>query len=169
MIQVLRVVHIYLGVFWVGSVLFMAAFLMPSARAIGPAAGPMMNQLTQVRSIGKWLMLMGTLTIISGFWMYYIDSMGFSSEWLKTNTAKVFGLGGVFALITWVIGLTGNAPTANKLGKIMGQVAASGAPPTPEVMKEIQALQMKLGKLVVITAITLSIATLCMALARYIG
>ena len=40
--HVLRIAHIVTGAFWVGTVIFLAAFLLPSLRAAGPAAGPVM-------------------------------------------------------------------------------------------------------------------------------
>ena len=38
-ILLLRVLHIVGGVFWVGTAVFIAAFLGPSLRAAGPAGG----------------------------------------------------------------------------------------------------------------------------------
>ena len=40
LLYVLRILHIAVGVFWVGSVVFLSAFLTPSIRAAGPAGRP---------------------------------------------------------------------------------------------------------------------------------
>ena len=42
---VLRIVHILAGVFWVGAVFTTILFLQPTARDVGPAAGPFMAHL----------------------------------------------------------------------------------------------------------------------------
>lgn len=44
-ILVLRLVHVLGGVFWLGSGLFTAFFLMPALATAGPAAGPLMGAL----------------------------------------------------------------------------------------------------------------------------
>ena len=54
-ITLLRVLHIVGGAFWVGTAVFIAAFLGPSLRAAGPAAGPIMSYLTQVRRLPIWM------------------------------------------------------------------------------------------------------------------
>ncbi len=61
-IILLRLIHILSGVFWVGSVLFVARFLLPTLRAVGPAGGPVMQQLTQVRKLPSFMMVVAILT-----------------------------------------------------------------------------------------------------------
>jgi uncharacterized membrane protein len=38
-IALFRLVHIVAGVFWVGGVVFLTGFLLPTLRVVGPAAG----------------------------------------------------------------------------------------------------------------------------------
>jgi len=51
---VFRVIHILLAIAWGGTVFLLVFFLQPSAKAIGPAAGPFMRELlgTRKRSTG---------------------------------------------------------------------------------------------------------------------
>src|SRR5262245_317989 len=49
MILVLRFLHIVSGIFWVGGSLFAARFLIPSLKAAGPAAGPVLAELGKRR------------------------------------------------------------------------------------------------------------------------
>jgi len=49
MILVLRFLHIVAGVFWVGGSLFATRFIMPSLKAAGPAAGPVLAELGKRR------------------------------------------------------------------------------------------------------------------------
>src|SRR5512132_1177730 len=48
LLYALRFTHIVVGVFWVGTIVFVAFYLLPTMRAVGPAAGPVMQELTQV-------------------------------------------------------------------------------------------------------------------------
>lgn len=168
MIHLLRTIHIVTGVIWVGGVFFMAVFLLPSARALGPAAGPMMNQLTQVRQFPKWLLLTGALTIIAGFWLYWQASVMAGTQWMASGPAKVYGLGAVFSVVAWFIGMTMTAPLARRLGALGARIATSGAPPTVDDASQMAAMQARLGLLASIVVTLLLLATATMAVARYV-
>ena len=75
-LYVLRVLHIVVGVFWVGSVVFLSLFLTPSIRAAGPAGGAVMQQLMGARR-PRWSMGAAIVTLLSGFGLYWRDSGGF--------------------------------------------------------------------------------------------
>lgn len=162
-----RLVHILTGIFWVGSMLFMARFLFPAARALGPAAGPVMDHLTRVRKLPQFLMGLAFLTVLSGLGLYWHDSMGFAGVWMRTPTGMTFGTGGLLAIIAVVIGLTVNAPTAKRLGELMAQVHGQGGPPTPAQAAEMNRLQTRIGIALQVVALLTVLATLAMAVARY--
>jgi len=164
----LRLVHILSGVFWVGGFLLFARFIFPSARALGPAAGPFMEQLVGVRKLPNALISCGVLTILSGIGLYAHDSAGFRSEWMSSSTGTVFGLGALMAITALVIGVTVNAPVARRLSALSGQVQSQGGPPTPEQAGEMQRLQQRLGAVVPVVMVLLLLATVAMALARYV-
>ncbi|MEQ1693153.1 MAG: hypothetical protein ABMA00_17820 [Gemmatimonas sp.] len=168
MIHLLRTLHIVAGVVWVGGVFFLAMFLLPSSRAIGPAAGPMMNQLMQVRQVPKFLIIAGFFTIAAGFWLYGLASGG-NPEWMASGPAKVYGVGAVFAVIAWIIGMTMSAPLAKKLSAMAARLAASGAPPTAQEHSEMAAMQGRLGTFAISATTLLILATVCMAVARYVS
>lgn len=168
MIHLLRVIHIVFGVIWVGGVFTLAAFVVPSARAIGPAAGPMMGQLTQVRQMPKWLVIAGFLTIAAGFWLYWHASVGADPRWMASGPARTYGIGAVLALIAWFMGMTMNAPLAKRMSAMGAKIAASGAPPTADEKAQLSAMQARLGTLSVVGAALLILATMTMAVARYV-
>src|ERR1041384_4189808 len=66
-IALLRLIHILAGVFWVGGVLFLTRFLLPTTSALGPAAGPVMDHLNRVRRLPQSLLGAGFITVLSGF------------------------------------------------------------------------------------------------------
>ena len=169
MIHLLRTIHIIAGVIWVGGVFFLAAFVLPSARAVGPAAGPMMGQLTQVRQVPRFLLYAGFLTIGAGFWLYWIASAGGNPEWMSSGPAKVYGVGAIFAVAAWITGMTLSMPLAKRVGAFAARISASGAPPTAQDQAQLAAMQARLGTLASIAAILLIIATATMAIARYVS
>ena len=167
-LYVLRVLHVLFGAFWVGAVVVLAVLLVPSIRAAGPAGGAVMRELMEVRRLPIWLMAAGAITILSGFSLYWIDSAGFSSAWLGSGPGRVFGLGGVMALVAMILGMGVNAPTARRLTTLAGAIGAAGRKPTPEEAAQIGRLQGRLNKATAVAAILLVLAALAMAVARYV-
>jgi uncharacterized membrane protein len=163
-----RIVHIVVGVFWVGTVVFMAAFLTPSLRAAGPAGGAVIQQLMGVRRLPLWIMGGMALTLLSGLGLYWRDSSGFQSAWLASGAGKVFGLGGAVAIAASILGMAINMPTARRLAEISGRLQAAGRPPTSEEQATLAALQVRLGRASVVASVLLVTATLLMAIARYV-
>jgi len=168
MLILLRLIHILLGVFWVGGTLFVALFLVPSVRALGPAGGPVMQHIVQKRKLPVYLTVAGVFTVLSGFGLYWHDSAGFTNGFMRSAGGMTFGTGAVAALIAVGIGMGVAAPSAKKVGVLGAAIAAAGKP-TPEQAAEMQRLQAKIGKAGGAAAVFLSIATIAMAVARYVG
>jgi hypothetical protein len=154
---VLRLLHIVLGVFWVGAVVFIGFFLIPSIRATGAAGGAVMQRLTS-RQMPLWLMGASILTVLSGFG---------SSAWRASGPGRTFGLGAVLALVAIVIGMAVNSRAAKQLGDLAARLQAAGRPPSPDEAVTMQRLQDRLAKGAVLAAILLLLATAAMAAARY--
>ena len=167
-VMVLRVAHIGSGMFWVGGFMLFARFLFPTAQALGPAAGPVMSHMTQVLKLPRALVSAAVVTILSGALLYYHDSAGFRTDWMRSGTGTTFALGALFALIAFTVGVTVNAPTAQRMGALGGAIAAQGRPPSPEQAAEMAALQARLGVALRVVAGLLVLATAAMALARYV-
>lgn len=168
-ILLLRLLHIGSGVFWVGGVLMFARFVFPAALALGPAAGPMMDQLTRVRKVPSALLGAGVVNILSGLALFWRDSGGFQGPWMKTGTGMTFGTGGLLAIIALGIGMSVNAPTAKRLGALSAAIQSKGGPPSPEQAAEMQRLQGRLGGALRAVSVLLVLSTVAMALARYVG
>ena len=167
-IHLLRVLHVGAGVFWVGSVLFIAMFLVPALRSVGPAGGAVMRDIVEGRKLPLWLMAASLVTILSGIGLYWVDSDGFQSAWLASGPGRTFGLGGVLALISAVLGMAINAPTARRLGQLGAALRAEARQPTPEEAARMEQLQTRLNRVTLAVAVLLALATLAMAVARYV-
>ena len=163
----LRLIHILAGVFWVGGVLFLARFVLPTTAALGPVAGPVMDHLNRVGRLPQTLLGAGIVTVLAGFTLYWRDAVASGVAWMASPTGRVYGAGGVLAVLAILIGVTINMPTAKRLGDLMTSIQASGSPPSPEQRAMVQILQARLGKAVRAVAALLVLATAAMALARY--
>jgi len=163
-----RLVHVVAGVTWAGTLIFIGWFLLPAARAVGPAGGSFMQQLVRVQRMPVYLMLLMALTILSGLSLFWLDMSAFGMAWVHTGPGRTFSAGAVFAILTAIIGGSVNAPAAKKLGALGESIQAGGKPPTAEQAAEIERLQNRLysaGRW--ITALVL-LAVTCMGVARYV-
>jgi uncharacterized membrane protein len=168
MMIVLRLIHILAGVFWAGTVFFFASFLLPSMRDAGPAAGAVTKQLIAVRKYPRAILIIASLTVLSGFALYGMDISMSNGAFARSRTGMVFGIGGISATLTIIMGLIIMTPTANKMAALGAAIQAAGKPPTPEQAAEQARLGKKMGIGTQIGAFLLLIAVVCMAIARYV-
>jgi len=168
MLILLRLIHIVFGVFWVGTAIFNAVFLIPAVRALGPAGGRVMQELTR-RKLPAYFAVAGVLTVLSGIGLYWRDSAGFANEFMRSGGGMTFGIGGALAILTILLGIFVISPAAKRAGDLGASIAASGKPPSPEQVAEMQGLQAKLGSMGGLAAGLLTLTAIAMAVARYIS
>jgi hypothetical protein len=168
MVYVLRLIHIIGGVFWVGSAMFGTFLLMPSLRAAGPAAGPVMNQLGQVRKMPIVMMTSAIVTVVAGIWLLMIDSAGAPGVFMKSGPGRTFGIGAALSILGFLLGVVINMPAARRLGAIGATAAKRGSAPTPDEAAEMQRLQGRMSAASQIVTLLLLLATGAMAIARYV-
>jgi len=170
LLLLLRLIHIVIGIFWVGAVAFIAFFLVPSVQRVGPAGGALMQHLIQIRRMPAWLTAAGVLTILAGLLLYWHDSAGFGSvEWMRSGPGVTFGLGALLAIAGTGFGTAVNAPAARELGAIMARAQAAGAPPSAADLATVQRLQARLAFGARASAVLLLLAAAAMSVARYVG
>lgn len=168
MLYLLRLVHVISGALWVGGAIFIAAFLMPAIRAVGPAGGPVMYQLAQVRRLPLYMMTLMALTVLSGGTLLWRDSGDLGWRWLQTGPGLCYGVGAVLALVAAAVGMLVSTPTAKRLGAAVATVHAAGRPPTAEEVAHIQLLQAATARAATIISGLLVLTTAAMAVARYV-
>jgi hypothetical protein len=165
---VLRIVHILAGVFWVGAAFTTILFLQPTAREVGPAAGPFMAHLAGKKRLVDWVLRAAGLTVLAGLLIYWRVTGGL--EWDRITSAYGISLtiGALAAIAAFSLGLSVVRPSIMATLAIGAEVAASGGPPTPEQGAQLQALQKRGHAVGQIIVPLLVIAVSGMAAARYL-
>lgn len=163
---ILRIVHIFTGVFWAGFAFFNIIFLQPTIRAIGTEGQKTMQHLTQKTNFLNTLYIAATLTVISGLIMYWILA-GNRLALLQGGYGHSITLGSIAGLVVWVLLMFVIHPIFRRMKAIGKEIQAQGKPATAEQTAEMQALVIKLGKAGKFAAALLAIAVLGMAAARY--
>lgn len=166
-ILVLRLLHIFPGIFWAGGIFYLAFFIFPAVNAMGPDGGKFIQQLSRTKKMPTVMSIMGLVSVLAGLRLMQIMSANFQAAWFQSSFGIAITIGSVAALAALIIGIGFNKPRADRMAKISAAVAASGAPPTPEQMQEIGKLKTQLEKGVKVMAWHLLFAVVLMATARY--
>ena len=159
-----RVLHIVSGVFWAGTLMFMAFFLFPSIRDAGPEGGKVVAQLTR-RRFTEITPVIALVSILSGFWLYWRASAGFESAYMGSTAGMTYGVGAAAAVLSLIIGLSVVRPSMKRAAALM---AASGGKPDEAAMVQIQRLRGRAGKGGQVVALLLLVAVSAMAVGRYV-
>jgi uncharacterized membrane protein len=165
---VTRVLHIVAGAIWVGGAIVVAAFVLPAARASGPAGAVVLRELTAVRRLPEALLGMAFLTLASGASLLWVASGGLQLEWLHSGPGWGYTFGAAIALLAFLIGCFINIPTARRLGKLMSEVKASGAAPTAAQAEMLQRRAQRLLRGTRAVATLVAVSAALMAVARYL-
>lgn len=168
LIIVLRAVHIMLGVFWAGTVLFLNTLLLPSVVAAGPAGGQVMYQLGRHR-FHNVMGITSTLTVLSGATLLWLASAGFSLSWVESPVGATFCLGGAAAIASYLMGLLKVRPRVQHIERLQGELNQA----TTESLRaahlgRMAQLRAEMTTWARWTAVLLLVAVGAMATARYV-
>jgi uncharacterized membrane protein len=166
---VFRTIHILAAIAWGGAVFLLVLFLQPTAKRVGPAAGPFMRGLLADARLVDWLLRIAGLTIVAGGFLYWHDMQlyGGFSDFTDSAFGGTMTFGAICALIALGIGMIGTAPTIRKMLATGGQIAQAGDAPPPELLAQAAALQKRARQLAIGNLIFVSLAAFAMATARY--
>ncbi|HEY7568968.1 MAG TPA: hypothetical protein VH762_15420 [Gemmatimonadaceae bacterium] len=163
---ILRLVHIGLGVFWVGTMVFNAFFLMPSMLEAGPDGMKVAAGLARRRFLDVMPPVAG-LTILSGLWLYWKASVGFQPAYMRSSVGMTYGIGSLAALIAFALGIAIMRPSMLKAAAL-SQAAASAAPEDRTAkLAQAGALRQRGAETGKFIAVLLIIAVATMAVGRY--
>ncbi|MCC7163230.1 MAG: hypothetical protein IT331_12110 [Anaerolineae bacterium] len=160
----LRLIHIFAGVFWVGAAWIGALFLEPTARALGPDGGKFLSHMATVRRYSIYIMVSAVLTILAGWGLWF---MRYGMPSLGTSSGLAFFIGGIAGLIAMGIG-AGTGSAATGMTRLGSEIAQQGKPPTPEQQGQMRELQGRMRQFGIWTAVLTSIALFLMAIAPVI-
>ena len=167
LVVVLRLVHVVFGVFWAGTLILFATFLIPAIQETGPDGGKVMAAL-QRRGVMNVIPVAAIVTVLSGIWLYWRLSDGFSSAWMISPYGEAMGGGGVLAIIALAIGLGVMRPAALRATALAAAMAANPDDPANATRgAAAQKLRQRVAAAGKIVAVLLALATAAMAVGRY--
>jgi uncharacterized membrane protein len=164
----LRLLHIGAGVFWAGSALMMTFFLSPTMVATQEVGQRFAGHLIQRTRFSLAISVAGSLTVLAGVIMYWLDSNGLNLRWITSGPGLAFTIGGLAGMGALVTGIN-QGRIAGSLTSLGGQIGAQGKPPSANQAEQLQKLQAKIHSNGNLNAIFIITAVILMALARYLN
>jgi uncharacterized membrane protein len=165
---ILRLVHILTGVFWAGTIFFMALYLEPSARAAGPDAAKVMGGI-QKRGLMTVLPIIALLTILSGIDLYRRASVGFQPAWVHSRIGLTLGIGAVASIVALTIGFFVMRPATMAAGRLAANLPTTSDDAERRRMQaQIEQLRTRSRTALRIVAALLGVAVITMAVGRYV-
>lgn len=166
---VFRILHILAAIAWGGAVFMVVVFLQPTAKAIGPAAGPFMRELLGTRKLIDRVVGLAWIAIISGGFLYWhdLEQAGDLGDFLGTAFGLWLTIGAVAALVAVGLGMFATRPAIVRSLALGAQIAQAGDQPPPELVQELQATQARGRTLAKWNLALIALAAFAMATARY--
>lgn len=158
----IRVIHILGGVVWAGGLITMAKFISPVVGAIGEAGQEFMGEMNRRRTFQIAMSSAAGLTLLTGLAMYITKYGGLAP--LSTLQGAAITAGSLFGILAFGTASMMQGRSLRKLRAINQEIAASGAPPTPEQTAEIASLQEALAKGASLATIFIILSVLGMTL-----
>ncbi|WP_119071947.1 hypothetical protein [Aggregatilinea lenta] len=164
---VLRLIHIFAGIVWVGFAWFMTFVITPTVRASRQDGQAITRNLFKHSRLLNVMPVTSLLTTVSGLLLYYRISDHFNSDWMSSTAGVVLSIGSVAGIAEFLFGGTVIRPTGNSLAKLGAEIERQGGPPSESQLSQLHALQERMGKSELPSTVLTIVAVIGMAAARY--
>lgn len=158
----LKLIHVIAGALWFGGAAMGAFYLAATARAIGPAAGPFMKHVVNVRKLPVAMNIAAGLNVLLGLALYDHLSGHFQHMLVTSFNGWALTVGSAFGILAMIWGAAVPGKAAKQIGAITAKLTG---PPTPAQAAEIAALQERLhvGGMVGVVLLALALAGMALS------
>jgi uncharacterized membrane protein len=167
LLVILRTIHIFVGMLWVGSAIFYLFFVEPTVKSIGPSGQQFMQHLVARQRFPQYMGAVSLLTVLSGISLFWISSGGFQTGWILSGPGIAITIGSLVGISVFLLGAFLIGPTAEKLGGLASEVGHAGGPPNPTQVAELHKLDRRLTLFERADFIMLTFSLLTMVTARF--
>jgi len=164
---ILRLIHIFAGIFWVGTIWYFALFFLPRVKTFGQEQGRIMQTMSG-QPFPTYMTTAAISVALSGILMYWYTSAGFKAAWIFTPPGVILTLAALLGIFAVLEGFFISRPAAERMAQLGREAAAASGPPAPAVMQEMQALSARLERGIYRTAVVILLTVIGMAVFRYL-
>jgi uncharacterized membrane protein len=165
---VVRIFHIFGGVFWVGTAWMTAGFLLPTAEAIGSDAEKFMAYINVKRRYPTFIAIAAGFNVLAGILLYWHNFGGAKLPLIITPSGLVETFGALCAIVGFVIGFQVVKPTIEEFGRIGHELHSGAKPPAADQISKLKQVQNRMDRAERFVAVILGLALLAMATMRYL-
>ncbi len=137
-VALMRIIHTFARVTWVGTAFFFVLLLEPTVEAAGAEGGWFMQRLTRTH-LALTLSTASALVAISGVMMYWIMSSSLQLAWISNPRRVALTFGSLAGILAFAIGLAIQGPAAGRMAAIQKEMQTVGGPPNATQMAELRA------------------------------
>ena len=162
---VIRELHILCGALWFGIAVFGALFLGPAVESLGPDGGKVMQAL-QKRGFIVFMPVIAVLTLVSGFYLFYVATGGFNPDLARTHAGRSYSIGGGIGLIAFLIGALIISRSMAKAAAIMRALPTAPESERGRMVAEASRLRRRgaIGNQIVAVLITITVILMTIAI-----
>jgi uncharacterized membrane protein len=164
----LRLIHIVCAVIWAGGMIYLAVFVIPAAKALGPHGARFIQQLSGTNKLPMIMNGCGILSIVTGIVLMRKVLGGIQPALFSSSHGLAILIGSELALVGFVIGLTVNLPVARRMSSIGKILEASGSQADIGQIEELRRLRSRSFAATNVIAILLFAALILMSIIKYI-
>jgi putative copper export protein len=161
----LRLLHVFFGTFWAGTVIFSTLYLEPQLKRLGPGIqNPLMKAL--MPAITPAMMVSSVTVLLTGIAMTLLLRGSALNLLLSTAWGWAMLVGFVATLAAIVIGFGVMAPSGMQIEKLAKSF--EGRAPTPDEARTLAGLNARIESLSRVDFVLILLAVGAMAAARYL-
>lgn len=163
-----RTLHILSAALWIGMTFTSSMFLIPAAASLGKDADKLGAALQRLGFVIA-MPVIATLTVLTGAWLYWRFTGGFSAEASHTHSAMSLGAGAAFAITAYLIGALVVGRSMTRANDLAAQAAkATGESDRARLLSTAQALRRRAAVSAKIVFGLQLITLVLMSIANYI-
>jgi uncharacterized membrane protein len=163
----LRLIHIVCAVIWAGGMIYLAVFVIPAAKTLGPTGTKFIQQLSGTNKLPIVMNVAAILSIVTGIILMKKLLGGIQLALFNSTHGLMIVIGALLALLGFIIGLSINLPAARRMSSIGKIVAASSSQPNVDQLEELQRLRNKAFAATNVIAILLFASLILMSMVKY--
>lgn len=164
---VLRLVHILSSIIWLGGMVVLVGFVLPTVRRTGADGARFAQSLASQSGLSKLFDIVAILTTVAGLALFDSASGHFDRVWMGSPTGIAYSTGMLFGLMAFLHGIGANA-TSRRFATLSRTVAAGGGAPSTEQANQLGILSGKLMTNGRVSVGLLLVAAAAMSIARYV-
>ena len=151
-----RTLHILFAASWFGAAAVLTLYLLPVLRQLGPAGETTLQGLTG-RGLHRFMAASSGVTVLSGLWLYWTLTAGFSASAMSSTAGMVFGLGGLAGVLAAMLG-------GGVIGRNIKRIEALSTSGDPAAQAQVASLHQRIAMASRLALSLLAFALLAMAL-----